>query len=427
MSAPQTGSPDSAKRLAAPTETALTLASTSRTAEGNALSLPRPIRVALVAYRDDLSVGGSLRVVETLANSLDPSRVEAHIVFTYGEPGPVAKQVRVPCHFVGSKGPRDLRGWSKARRLLDKINPDILHFHNPAYWLHAALAGKKYKKIFHFHGPYFPHRMNALERLLLSQTPRLSHAAICITRGTRQAVLARGWGEPDRTLTIHNAIDCRNFANLPSQRQARLELGLPQDVLIIGVVCRLAWYKGCRDAIRFVARLSPRWHVLFCGDGPMQKYLSDVATLEGVGQRCHFAGALADMRPAYAAMNAFLFLSKLEPFGLVIAEAMAARVPVFGLGAEGDYREPSYPLVTLENSIFVERANAGDYGSPEPAPVVEELAGHIDRFGADPASYAPMIERAYRWVVERFDGRVQAEAMFEAYELIVGRPTDSPK
>src|SRR5579862_3579814 len=47
----------------------------------------RPIRVALILYRDDLNVGGSLRVAEVLANSLDPKRVEAHVVFAYGEPG----------------------------------------------------------------------------------------------------------------------------------------------------------------------------------------------------------------------------------------------------------------------------------------------------------------------------------------------------
>ena len=58
----------------------------------------------------------------------------------------------------------------------------------------------------------------------------------------------------------------------------------------------------------------------------MKPLLMDVAKEAGVANRTHFAGVLADMRGAYAAMDAFLFLSKLEPFGLVIAEAMAARI-----------------------------------------------------------------------------------------------------
>ena len=44
----------------------------------------RPIRVALILYRDDLNVGGSLRVAEVLANSLDPARVDARRVHSFG-------------------------------------------------------------------------------------------------------------------------------------------------------------------------------------------------------------------------------------------------------------------------------------------------------------------------------------------------------
>jgi glycosyltransferase involved in cell wall biosynthesis len=136
---------------------------------------------------------------------------------------------------------------------------------------------------------------------------------------------------------------------------------------------------------------------------------------------------LDDMRAAYSAMDALLFLSKLEPFGLVIAEAMAARVPVFGLAAEGAYRDRLYPLITPENSVFLERASPGDYISPEPAAVIDALAQRINAFGMNPESHYPMIDRAQRWVFDRFDARVQAEAMLEIYDFVLGRPTDAPK
>ena len=147
----------------------------------------------------------------------------------------------------------------------------------------------------------------------------------------------------------------------------------------------------------------------------------------GIADRTHFAGMLADMRPAYAAMDAFLFLSKLEPFGLVIGEAMAARVPVFGLAGEGAYRDPLYPLVTPDNSIFVERSSPGDYMSPEPAAIIDELARRINEFGRNPATCLRMVDRAEQWVYERFDAHVQAEAMLDIYDLVLDRPTDSPR
>jgi glycosyltransferase involved in cell wall biosynthesis len=399
----------------------------SNTVSSRVSNRAQPIRVAMILYRDDLNLGGSLRVVEILANALDPERVEAHIVFTYGDPGPIAGRATVPCHFLHSRGPRDISGWLRARRIFDEIDPDIVHFHIPAFWLHAALTGKPFKRLVHLHGPFFPKRMRAFERLLMAQTSRMADAAVCISRDIRQMALDLGWGEPERTWTVYNGIDCSCYLKLPSLREARSALGLPSDCLVIGVVSRLAWYKGCVDAIRILTRLRPEWHLVFCGDGPMHGYLADTASQAGVADRTHFAGLLDDMRPAYAAMDAFLFLSKLEPFGLVIGEAMAARVPVFGLAAEGAYRDTLYPLITPENSVFVERTSPGDHISPEPAAVISELADRINAFGMDQKSHLPVIEHAHRWVTERFDARVQAESMLEVYDLVLGRPTDAPK
>jgi glycosyltransferase involved in cell wall biosynthesis len=255
----------------------------------------------------------------------------------------------------------------------------------------------------------------------------LADGAVCITRDMRQMVLQQGWGEPDKTWTVYNGVDCAASETAPSKREARASLGLPKNSRVIGVVCRLAWYKGCSDGIRILERLPPEWHLLFCGDGPMKRYLEELAMQAGLADRTHFAGALADMRPAYAAMDAFLFLSKLEPFGLVIAEAMAARVPVFGLAAEGAYRDTLYPLVTPENSVFVERSSPGDYISPEPAAVIDDLAHRIKKFGMNPEAHRPTVDRAQQWVLERFDARVQAQAMLELYDFVLGRPTDAPK
>jgi len=414
-------------RLRSPAAKPMRISSVRKTDGEPGSQAPRRIRVALILYRDDLNLGGSLRVVEMLAHALDPERVEAHIVFTYGGPGPIASRSRVPCHFLQSRGPRDFRAWFRARAVIEGIDPDILHFHNPAYWLHAALAGKPYKKLIHLHGPYFPRRMGVLDRWLMAQTHRLGDGTVCITRGMRETVLQLGWGLPDRTWTVYNGIQCDTPGTDTGRRAARSTLGLPHNALVIGVVCRLAWYKGCRDAIRILTRLHPEWHLLFCGDGPMRGSLLETAREEGVSDRTHFAGQLEDMRLGYAAMDAYLFVSRLEPFGLVIAEAMAASIPVFGLAAEGSYRDEMYPLITPENSVFVERANPGDYISPEPAAVIDELAGRINDFGMNPESYRPMIERAREWVSNRFDAHVQAEAMAELYDFVLRRPIDAPK
>src|SRR5512144_2695858 len=100
-----------------------------------------PLRVALVHYSDSAGSGGSLRVGEIIANHVDPRRISAELVFAYDGAGPVAKGTRVPCHFIGARGPKDFPAWIRARGLFKKLRPDIVHFQDSVVWLRAALSG----------------------------------------------------------------------------------------------------------------------------------------------------------------------------------------------------------------------------------------------------------------------------------------------
>ena len=384
------------------------------------MSLPakNKMKIAMILYRDDLSLGGSLRVVEVLANSLKVQDLEVHLIFAYGEPGPISKKVQAVCHFLKTGGPKDFSGWLRARKLFRQIAPDILHFHNPVYWLHAALTGTKYKKLVHLHGPFFISELKWPDRLLSRIMPRIVNGQVCITDQLRDLVLQRGWGRKERTWTVYNGIDCAHFEDLQSRNQAREVLGLPQGALILAMVCRLAWYKGCQDAVRILAKLDNRWHVVFCGDGPIRSELIALATDLEVEQRIHFTGMLADVRPVYAAADVFLFLSRLEPFGLVIAEAMAARLPVFGLSGAGGYMDARYPLITSENAVMGQRTNPESFDSEEPMLVLENLAERITEFGCNPDRFQPMVNQAASWVRQRFDSSIQARRMIDIYKKL---------
>ena len=185
------------------------------------------------------------------------------------------------------------------------------------------------------------------------------------------------------------------------------------------MVCSLVWWKGCDDAIRILRRLDSRSHLVFCGRGPERSRLEALARQEGVAERVHFAGVLNDARVAYAAMDAFLFLSRFEPFGLVIAEAMAAGVRVFGLGGEGEYREACYPLVTDANACFVERRRLAEYRAAEDPDVLDELAQKIAAFAQHPESHQPGIRNAGLWVRSYFDIPAYAKNLSELYRVMV--------
>jgi glycosyltransferase involved in cell wall biosynthesis len=215
-------------------------------------------------------------------------------------------------------------------------------------------------------------------------------------------------------------VDCDHWASGFDQAGTRAALGLPQDKVILGMVCRLAATKGCDDAVRLLEHLPERYHLAIAGDGPEKDNILKLARSRQVGQRVHMLGLLGDARLAYSAMDNLLFLSRTEPFGLLLAEAMAAGVPIVGLSGDGGYREEPYPLVTPETALLFERPKPHDWSSPAPEPLLESLAAEIQRLNGAPQRREAMVARAGEWVRERFGAERYAAAVAQVYrELLI--------
>jgi glycosyltransferase involved in cell wall biosynthesis len=384
----------------------------------------------MVHYRDSAAGGGSLRVGEIIANHVDPNRIRAEMVFAYGTAGPVSKSGRVPCHFIGARGPKDFAAWIRARAFFKTLQPDIIHFQDGVVWLRAALARTSYKKLVHVHarhvssaeqsainGRPHPYHATPLLRAYLKSTD----AQVCINHGARNALLKLNWITPERSCVVYNSIDVGRFDVLPERLKARAELNLPAEALLLGMVCRLVWEKGCFDLLSIIERLPQRWHGVICGDGPQRSELQRASEERGLANRVHFIGVKDDVRPVYASLDAYAFLSHYEPFGLVLAEAMASRVPVFGIQSDGEFAEPEYPLLKNDIVEMVPFARHGDFVTPVPPHILDQLAVKLSYYGARPESARGMIARARSWVRSCFDANVQAEAMTRVYENIIAQ------
>ncbi len=385
--------------------------------------MTKPIRVAMVHYRDAAIAGGSLRVGETIANHLDPGQVAAEFVFAYGEPGPVARCAKVPCHFVRAKGPKDIPAWKRSRELFSKLQPDIIHFQEGVIWLRAALMGTPSRKVVHIHGRYSSFHSpeqtarqrvrTALDARLLRSYLKFTDAQICINHATRNWLLELGWISQDKSCVVYNAVDVPRFSALMPSANARAQLGLPRNALLLGMICRLVWEKGCSDFLQIVERLPERWHGVICGDGPLKDELRRECEQRGLANRIHFLGSVDDVRPVYAAIDAYAFVSRYDAFGLSVAEAKAAGVPVFGIEREGDYNESRYPLFGPDMAMMVKTVARDDIET-----TIERIAKRIVDYGEHPQLYRNSIDKAQSWVSECFSASLQAEAMTRVYQDI---------
>lgn len=390
----------------------------------NDATTPKTMRVTLLAYRDDRKAGGSLRVAETLSKGLRVLGIDARVCFAYGGPGPLSERPGIRCDYLGLENSQDLRHWPRVRAYLHQFKPHIVHAIDPIVWFHVAALGIRYRAVVHVHGAGWWRKIPFRTRLVWTFLRWRTTRYVCITSGATRRVAERGFARPGQAATVYNGVDIDWFDARPDRLSARRLLHIPPEALVIGMACRLEGGRSCDDLLRIVNQLEPCWHALLAGDGEDRPMLERLAQQLGISDRVHITGFLNDVRPAYSAMDAFAFLARYDSFGLATAEAMACRVPVFGLGALGEYREPENPLVTPENAIFLERANPEDQHSLEDPAILTALAKKIDAFGRKPDSLTAVIVQARRHVEERFSLRAQAEGTLSVYRSLF--PTKRP-
>lgn len=210
---------------------------------------------------------------------------------------------------------------------------DAVHTHLIHADLHGALAalGAGTRRLYCSGHNDDPFRRRLPIRLFQAWFWRKANAGIAISEAVRQFMIRVEFAPPSKIRTIHYGLDANTMPTVPDIRnRLRAELGLAPDVLVVGSVCRLIEQKGlvyALQAFRHIADISSAHYVLV-GDGPLREALSAQAVSLGIADRVHFLGWRPDARALYPAFDVFLMPSLWEGFGLVILEAMAARLPV---------------------------------------------------------------------------------------------------
>jgi len=212
-------------------------------------------------------------------------------------------------------------------RLFRRLAPDVVHLHTATAHTLGAPAARRARvpAVVASRRTAFPPNRSRLNRLRYT---RWVDRVVAVSGGARDALLQAGVPAGQVTV-IHSAVDCRECR--PADRsRARLELGLPQRVPIVGAVGRLAPDKGHHLLLEAAGRISETYRdVLFliCGDGAQAAALRRQAHDAGLGDRVHFLGHLDDVRPVLAALDVFVLPSLQEGLGVALLEAMAMARP----------------------------------------------------------------------------------------------------
>jgi glycosyltransferase involved in cell wall biosynthesis len=203
---------------------------------------------------------------------------------------------------------------------------------------------------------------------------------------------------------LHNAIDVERYAG---GRELRTELGLAPTDTVITTVCQLSARKAVDVFIDVAAQLL-REHpsLVFLVVGPVGRGEEAYAEQQlarasdpSLGGRIGFLGPRQDIPDILKSSDIFFLPSRHETYGLVVAEAMAASLPVVASNVGG----------------IPEIVSSTTYGSLAPVDDREGFAAALRLFIDSPDRRRIVGDAARRSLDGRFDRATYARALASLY------------
>lgn len=233
-----------------------------------------------------------------------------------------ALDCQINIHYAHRKwGKKDLVAILRLNRIIIKLNPDTIHLHSATIFKYLLPVFRKVSN-------------NTLHDMCgISNTENIDKIP--------------------RVFAISNAVATdlkvkKNVTAIPNPNGIRPELIQPKDnlkrsnVLRIIQVSRLMHEKKGQDIlIRAGSEIQRRGYnnftIEFIGDGDSLIYLKQLANDEGIADKVTFCGAKSQQYIFEHLCDYDLFVqpSRYEGFGLTVAEAMAAKLPVIVSSGQG--------------------------------------------------------------------------------------------
>jgi 1,2-diacylglycerol 3-alpha-glucosyltransferase len=273
-----------------------------------------------------------------------------------GSPGPAPRQAWLPSYQLPRIAPAGYRmpiplPWTGAVAEAARFGADVVHAHSPfvtgllARRL-ARAAGAPLVFTHHTRFADYDHYLGplagpgaALTDVYLARFWSACRAVIAPSSDLAVELRERMPGRPDAVHVIPTGIDVDAIRGLaPVDVHSRF--GWPADAVVVASLGRLAPEKSpmaVLEAVAAAAATAPRLRLVVVGGGPSEAELRARAEVADLVGRVAFTGSLPrlDALAVVAGADLFVFASRTETQGLVLAEALAAGLPAVAIDGPG--------------------------------------------------------------------------------------------
>jgi len=371
-------------------------------------------RVALVRGRYDPS-GGAERFVQAAIEALRAQGASLTLV-TRSWPDHDGNAIVLAPFHVGSLW-RDWAFGRAACRALAERRFDLVQSHERIACCDVYRAGdgvhaQWLEERARVQGPLarLATRLNPHHRYLLAAERELFTSArlkavICNSEMVRREIAARFGTDAAKLVLIRNAVDPRVFH--PSLRDemrdsVRQQLSIPRLARVVLHVGSGFERKGVGPLLEALARAPHEpWAIVVGRDKRLGRYAAQARAL-GIAARVRFVGAVSDVRPYYAAADAFALVTLYDPQPNAVLEAMACALPV----------------ITTPRCGAAELLEDGVSGYVRGAHDTSGLAEAIGRL--EPAHARPMGQAAHA-AVSPYTPQAMAREYLALYERLLAR------
>ncbi len=298
-----------------------------------------PLRLALVAHRIERNDGQG-RVNYELARAALAVGMQVTLLAAYCAEEiashPNAHFVRLGRESRPTQLWRNLAFAHEATKWLQK-NRDpfhVLQANGFVTWEPCDIVAMHFVHSSWMRNPFYPFRgsvrpyalyqraFTALNSRWEKQILRSARYVTAVSAAVAQDVQALGVPK-ERIEIIANGVDVEEFHPGPAERAA---WSLPEDApvaLFVGDI--RSPRKNLRTLLRALQHL-PTLHLAVAGD-PGGSSAPALAKDLGIAERVHFVGKISNVPSLMRSADVFVFPSWYEPYGLVVAEAMASGLP----------------------------------------------------------------------------------------------------
>jgi glycosyltransferase involved in cell wall biosynthesis len=311
---------------------------------------------------------------------------------------------------------RPARDWRAYRALiarLRELRPDVVHTHSSKGGIlgrHAAREARAPFVVHTIHGLAFTastsRLINMVYRWLERRAAPLTDRIVCVADAMREQSIAAHVGTPEQYVTIYSGMETGPYLSPPVARdEARRQLGLRDDDVVLGTIARLFYLKGHDDLLALAPRLCARFPTLkflWIGDGLLRGQFEQHIARMKLQDRFVLTGLVPPSRiPELAgAMDILVHPSRREGLPRAVPQAALAAKPVIVYDIDGS-REA---LIDGETGFLL------------PPFDISRMEEAIVKLAGDASLRASMGAAGREFALARFDAKVMVEALEKLYE-----------